>query len=127
MILPPDGTSPGAHDAGVARYIDIVLLYGRKEILEFWKSGIKAIETAAKETYGKGFGDLAKDETTSLLRLMATNEAKPVTTLDRFFVAVKEVAIEAFYLSTAGKKSLGYKGDTAVSQFPGCTHPEHQT
>jgi hypothetical protein len=57
---------------------------------------------------------------------MAANETNPVTSLDRFFVAVKELAIEAFYLSAVGKKSLGYKGDTAVSDFPGCTHPEHK-
>lgn len=126
MILPADESSPGAHDAAVARYIDIVLLYGRKETLASWKSGVESVETIAREKHGRAFGDLATDEQMSLVRAIAVNEMNPTTSLERFFVTVKELAIEAFYLSAAGKKSLGYKGDTAVSEFPGCTHPEHK-
>ena len=127
MILPADESSPGAHDAAVARYIDIVLLYGRKETLASWKSGVESVETVAREKHGRAFGDLATGEQVSLVRAMAVNETNPVTSLEWFFVTVKELAIEAFYLSAAGKKSLGYKGDTAVSDFPGCTHPEHKS
>lgn len=127
VILPADETSPGAHDAAVARYIDIVLLYGRKDIIEFWQSGIESVEVAAKEMHRKAFEDLTTEQQAGLVRIMAANEAGPVTNLDRFFVALKELTIEAFYLSAAGKKSLGYKGDTAISNFTGCIHPEHQT
>jgi hypothetical protein len=58
---------------------------------------------------------------------MAANESKPATPLETFFSELKSIAIEAFYLSAAGRQSLGYKGNTAVVNFRGCTHPEHQS
>jgi len=101
MILPADESSPGAHDAAVARYIDIVLLYGRKETLSFWKSGVELVETIAREKHGRTFGDLATEEQVSLVRAMAANETDPVTSFERFFVTVKELAIEAFFPADA--------------------------
>jgi hypothetical protein len=58
--------------------------------------------------------------------MMAGNETNPVTQLERFFEAVKRLAVEAFYLSSAGKQSLGYKGDTSIMRFPGCIDHEHK-
>ena len=53
LILPADETSPGAHDAGVARYIDIVLLYGDKATLASWQNGVKSVDAAAKAAHGR--------------------------------------------------------------------------
>lgn len=124
LILPADETSPGAHDAGVSRYIDIVLLYGDKATLTLWQSGVKSVEAAAKEAHGRPFHEITPEQQTAIVRTMAANEANPVTALETFFAVVKRLAIEAFYLSPAGKQSLGYKGDTAIARFPGCT--DHQ-
>jgi hypothetical protein len=126
LILPADEASPGARDAGVARYIDIVLLYGDKATLALWRSGVKSVEGAAQEAFGRPFNELTSPQRTDILRKMAANETNPVTDLELFFDAVKRLAIEAFYLSAAGKQSLGYKGDTAIARFPGCTEPEHK-
>lgn len=125
VILPADETSPGAHDAGVARYIDIVLLYGDKAVLNSWQSGVKAVDGAAQETYGSSFHAIKPDQRIAIVARMAANEANPTTQLERFFEPLKRLAIEAYYLSSAGKQSLGYKGDTAIARFVGCTHPEH--
>ena len=54
IILPTDEKSPGAHDAGVARYIDIVLLYGDKATLNVWREGVKSIDAAALKTSRAG-------------------------------------------------------------------------
>jgi hypothetical protein len=36
--------------------------------------------------------------------------------------------VEGFYTSRVGLVDvLGYKGLAFLSEFPGCTHPEHQT
>jgi hypothetical protein len=126
VILPADETSPGAHDAGVARYIDIVLLYGDQKTLASWQRGIESVDAAAKEAHGMRFDEIPRQQQTEIVQRMAANEANPVTETDTFFVAVKRLAIEAYYLSAAGRQSLGYKGDTAVKSFPGCTDPEHK-
>lgn len=125
-ILPADETSPGAHDAGVARYIDIVLLYGDKATLASWQSGAKSVDAAAIAAHARPFVEITTQQQIDIVRTMSANEANPVTGLETFFVAVKRLAIEAFYLSSAGKQSLGYKGDTAIARFRGCTEPEHK-
>lgn len=126
LILPADETSPGAHDAGVARYIDIVLLYGDKATLASWQRGVKAVDAAAREAHGHSFSEITREQRTGIVRMMAANETNPVTQLEKFFDAVKRLAVEAFYLSSAGKQSLGYKGDTAIVRFPGCIDHEHK-
>lgn len=124
VILPADDTSAGAHDAGVARYIDTVLLYGDKATLAAWRSGVEAADAAARQAHGGSFAELTREQQIGVVRMMAANETKPTTELEKFFEAVKRLAIEAFYLSSTGKQSLGYKGDTAIVSFPGCTDHE---
>jgi hypothetical protein len=126
VILPADETSPGAHEAGVARYIDIVLLYGDKATLASWQSGVKAVDAAAREAHARSFIEITGEQRTGIVRMMAANETNPVTQLERFFETVKRLAVEAFYLSTTGKQSLGYKGDAAILRFSGCTDHEHK-
>jgi len=126
MLLPADETSGGAHDAGAARYIDIVLLYGDQTTLAAWKDGIRLVESRASR-YGGPFTSLEPSQANEIMREMAGNESDPKTGLEQFFVRLKRLTIEAYYLSATGKGSLGYKGDTAIASFPGCTHAEHRS
>ena len=44
-----------------------------------------------------------------------------------FFRLVKEMTVEGFYTSKVGLIDvLDYQGMNYMSEFPGCTHPEHQ-
>ena len=88
LILPADETSPGAHDAGVARYIDIVLLYGDKAALASWQRGVERIDAAAREAHGRTFSEITREQQTGIVRLMAANETNPSTELEMFFGAV---------------------------------------
>lgn len=126
LILPADDKSPGAHDAGVARYVDIVLLYGDKVTLTLWRDGVKSVDDAASKAHGRTFSEITPEQQTDIARTMAANETNPTTQLQTFFVAVKRLAIEAYYLSSAGRQSLGYKGDRAIVSFPGCQDEQHQ-
>jgi hypothetical protein len=87
---------------------------------------VKAIDDAARSAHGRSFGEITAAQQTEIVKKMAANEMNPVSPMDTLFVAAKRLAIEAFYLSPVGKQSLGYKGDTAVARFPGCTDPEHK-
>jgi hypothetical protein len=45
-----------------------------------------------------------------------------------FYQRVKEMTVEGFYTSKIGLVDvLGYRGRTFLTEFPGCTHPEHQS
>jgi gluconate 2-dehydrogenase gamma chain len=55
--------------------------------------------------------------------------ASPVSPADvpvRFFRLLKNLTADGYYTSRVGLlDELGYKGNTALSQFPSCTVPEH--
>jgi hypothetical protein len=45
-----------------------------------------------------------------------------------FFREMKRLTIEGYYRSEVGmKQELGFEGNTFVSEFEGCTHPEHHS
>ncbi len=109
LLLPAGDDGPGAREAGVAWYLDTVLHYGPEARRTEWR---RALDSAA-----------ANPEA-SIARWAAA-EAHPASPEEKWFVAFKNAAISAFYLSAAGKKCLGYTGDRAIAEFPGCPHPGH--
>lgn len=127
VLLPADELSASARDAGVGMFLDTTLKYSDERIRQTWLSGLSAIDVVAKDTGGSTFGELDIPAATALMTKIAENEAKPQTTAERFFILFKQAAIPAYYLSTEGRKSLDYKGDTAVRDFAGCTHDNHKT
>jgi len=127
IIIPSDSDSPGAHAAGIRFYIDTVLHYSEPEVQERWRSGLAAVEAAARTQFGKDCSECSAAEKAELVALMARNEKAPTTDLERFFPVLKNMTLDAFIVSEIGlKEYLGYKGNTAIQAFPGCTHPEHQ-
>ena len=111
-ILPADEEGGGAVEAGVPRYIDTLAFCGDAAAKEFWRNGLAAVSRLAETTAERA------------VELMAAGETAPSTDAERFFVRLKAVTIEAFFQSNVGMKYVGYKGNTGVMTFPGCTH-EH--
>jgi len=114
LLLPSDSEGPGAKEAGVAAAIDTILYYADARLKQSWRSGIAAIQMMAN---GKPLA--------SIMDSLAENESTPKTEAERFFGMLKRAAVEAFGASTAGRQFFGYRGDTAIPAFTGCTHPEH--
>ncbi len=113
ILIPTGEDGPGAHEAGVAYYLDTVLHYGDESRRGFWRRGLDAAA--------------AGSSLEAVIDQWAKNEAAPQNSHEEFFVAFKYAVIDAFFLSQAGRKSAGYTGDTALVSFHGCTHPEHQS
>jgi len=127
IIIPADDQSPGAHAAGVRFYIDSVLHYAGPEPRKIWHSGLATLDESARAQFGKGFIACSPHEKEQLVALMARNEKAPSTELEQFFELLKQMTVEAYVLSDAGMTQyLGYQGNTAIQEFRGCTHPEHQ-
>jgi hypothetical protein len=128
IVIPSDAQSPGAREAGVAFYIDTVLHYGDRASERPWRSGLTAVDREARAKFWKAFMECSRGEQEQIVALMARNELAPESELDRFFVTLKRAAVDAYVLSDVGMRQyLGYQGDAVLSEFPGCTHPEHQT
>ena len=127
MIIPTDDHSPGAHEAKVSQFIDLMVANSKKEVQTEWISGLKAVEVESQARFRKPFLQCSGEERDRIMATMAANEGKPATELERFFARLKSMTIDGYYTSPIGiHKDLEYKGNTALAEFPGCTHPEHQ-
>ncbi len=126
-LLPADETGPGAHDAHVAYYIDVVLRHSTTAKARFWKNGLAGVEALGQNRFERSFTSCSGPQREELMAELAKRELAPQTDLDRFFVEFKKTAIDAFYASALiQRQHLGYQGNTAVMEFAGCTHPDFE-
>lgn len=108
MIIPRTDT-PGASDAGVPKLIDSGI---RPNLRKAWREGLKPYVDAS-----------AADRLSRL-----TRASKEKGTADaHFFTLLKGATIDAYYSTRQGLVTeLGWKGNTYLPEFTGCTHKEHQ-
>ena len=126
ILIPADDHSPGASEARVADYIDLLLSESDGQTQGEWTTGVAALDEDSRRRFQTGFVQLAPAQAALIVTEMSRNEGAPSTTLERFFVATKDAAIRGYYTSEIGiHKELTYKGNRFLREFVGCTHPEH--
>ena len=107
-IIPRTDT-PGAADAKVQLLIDRALATKPVETAAF-RQGLVSAAAAIKR--GQSPAEF----------LTAASAAK-----DPFFQQIKDLTIDGYYTSKEGLAGeLGWHGYSALSEFKGCTHPEHK-
>lgn len=120
----PRSDTPGAKDAGVALLIDKAIL-AKPALAETYRAGISDLNALAIGTYGPEFASLNEQQQIALLTPLSLDTN---SSLGKFFTLVKDMTIDAYYKTEAGLKTeLGWHGNTYLSEFIGCTHPEHQS
>ena len=126
VILPDDDHSPGARAAKVARYIDVTVADGTRQDQQNWRTGLKAVAELTKKRYKVDFTDCDASQQDAVVAEMSRNEDKPSNEIERFFAVVKRATVDGYYTSKTGiDEDLGYKGNTAIDEFAGCSHQEH--
>ena len=118
-ILIPSDETPGAREAHVAAFIDFVVFSAADyapEMQREWRDGMAWLKRLR-------FDRLAPEEQTALIEKMSEPESHGLRT----FRLVKHMTVYAFYTSRVGLiDNLEYKGLAYLTEFPGCTHPEHR-
>ena len=115
MIIPEDSHSPGAHAAQVSLFADLMVATSDSSTQAQWRNGLLLIRREAQKS------SLAE----ALAQAAAASKA-PASPLGNFFVALKQMTVDGYYTSEIGiHQDLGYVGNTYLSAFPGCNHPEH--
>lgn len=115
-IIPRTGT-PGASDAGVHTTIDRRLSVN-PQLAEPFRDGLKSLDAAAQSQFSTAFAALSPPQQAELLTPRVQ---------DAFFRSAKDMTIDAYYASKEGlSEELGWHGNTFLTEFEGCTHPEHQ-
>ena len=126
VILPSDDHSPGARAAKVARYVDVTVADGTPALQQRWRTGLESVSKLAKSRFSRGFVECDHAQQDEIVAELSRNEVDPRSEIDRFFALAKQAAIDGYYTSQVGiHEDLGYKGNTAVDEFPGCTHGDH--
>ena len=120
-IIPADDRSPGAKQARVADYIDLLLSETDPELTLRWIGGLAALEAEAATRFGKAFVTLAAPQVDALLTDISRNERAPQTPLETFFVMTKTATIQGYYTSEIGiHQEMRYQGNKFLREFTGC-------
>lgn len=121
LILPATPRSPGAHAAGVADFVDLVVTHSPPETQQAWRRELLALDEEARRSGGTPFAALADEGRRRLLDDLSGREARPDTDAVRAFVRVKQAAIDGYYSSAIGlRQELGYLGPQMLAEFTGC-------
>jgi gluconate 2-dehydrogenase subunit 3-like protein len=128
IIIPTDEQSPGAHDAGVIRYVDLLAGASAPQRQEMWRRGIEAVDGAARALFSQGFAECKRTQQEEIVAAMAAHEGAPRNDLERFFELVKHAVVDGYRLSEIGvKQYMGWVGNRmdTRSWSGACTHAEH--
>lgn len=104
-ILPKTDT-PGAKDAGVPEFIDLMLndIYTEEEQQQFL-AGLEQLEKDSESEYGDSFAELQPEQQDELLRKLAAQATEQRNTGSEerpFFSMIKELTMLGFFTSEVG-------------------------
>jgi hypothetical protein len=126
-IIPTDDRSPGAKQARVADYIDLLLSEVDRELTLEWFGGLAALDTEAMSRFRAPFRRLGARQVDAILQTISRNERAPQTPLETFFVMAKQATIRGYYTSNIGiHEELRYKGNQFLKEFVGCQTEDGQ-
>ncbi len=126
-IIPADEHSPGARAARVWEYMDDLVADSDQTTKTLWTQGVTAVDKMAELEHGKKFVECAPEQQIALLENISQREETPATVEEKFFVEIKKATVDGYYTSAIGiQQELEYQGNTALPDFPGCTHEEHK-
>lgn len=124
-IIPTDERSPGAKEARVADYVDLLLSESEPEVRRGWIDGLAALDAEAQARFGSPFVGLTAVQVETLLtdvsKVRPAGSTVSATPLEAFFATAKEATIYGYYTSEIGiHKELHYKGNSILQEFVGC-------
>jgi hypothetical protein len=124
ILIPTDDT-PGAREAHVASFIDFVVNAAAEfapEVQGQWREALQWL-------HDSGFGSLSSSQQEALIKAASAPELDHTLNHPGFpaYRLIKEMTVRAFYSSRVGLVDvLEYQGLAYLTEFPACTHPEHQ-
>lgn len=122
-IIPKDEKSGGAVEAGAPEFIDLLTSENPEYQLKLG-GGLFWLDSFCTDRYGTVFMDCNAEQKKEVLDLIAFRKnAKQDHALSQgvaFFAFLRRLTCDGFYTSKIGIADLGYIGNTALREFPGC-------
>lgn len=124
LIIPRDGRSGSASDAGVPEFMDYLMADQDTlpEARTAMRGGLAWIDGECRRRFGNRLIDCAERERTEILDEIAwPARARPeVSHGVAFFNSFRDLTASGFWSSEMGIKDLRYQGNTFVPQWTGC-------
>jgi gluconate 2-dehydrogenase gamma chain len=122
-IFPADADSGGAIEAGAPEFIDL-LTSENTEYQSQLGDGLKWLDSTCTSRYGKVYLDCTLEQQKQILDLIAYRknvaQDESLSSAVEFFSFLRNFAADGYFTSKIGVKYLGYKGNTYLTEFPGC-------
>ena len=122
-ILPADADAGGAIEAGAPEFIDL-LTSENTDYQSTLGQGLTWLESRCKAHYSKAYLECSQDQQKEILDLIAyrknAEKDEDITQGVEFFSLLRSMTADGFFTSKIGIKYLGYKGNTYLTNFPGC-------
>jgi hypothetical protein len=132
-LMIPATDTPGAKEALVNRYIDVVLAAETSEVQRAFLNSLGFLDGESMRRFKAAFRHLSREDQDDLLHGMAypqnaskwTGEAEAKPDMGHaHFEALKQRIMSAYYSSQIGVQELGWDGAFTHGIFQGCEHPE---
>ncbi|UWZ85812.1 gluconate 2-dehydrogenase subunit 3 family protein [Occallatibacter riparius] len=122
-ILPPDADSGGAVEGGAPEFIDLLASENTEYQAELG-GFLRWLDATCTSRYGKPWIDCTKGQQTEILDQVAYRKnAEQDPSLEKpiaGFAFLRNFVADGFFTSKIGIRYLGYKGNTYLTEFPGC-------
>ncbi len=120
-IIPRDGRSGSATDAGVPEFIDFIMMdqpYAQLPV----RGGLHWLDTQAHARFSASFADCNSERRSALLDDIAwPARAHPAMSQGvAFFTTFRDLVASGFWTSKMGMADLRYMGNTVVHEWQGC-------
>jgi gluconate 2-dehydrogenase gamma chain len=122
-IIPADADAGGALEGGAPEFIDL-LTSENDDYQKKLRGLLTGIDTTCTARYGKPWLECAPAQQREILDLIAyrKNAEQDPSLIEpvEFFSFLRDFTADGFFTSKIGIKYLGYKGNTFLTEFPGC-------
>ena len=121
LIIPTDDHSPGAHEAGVAKYIDWSTAHAvEPDAKSSWTKGLAEVDALSKELFDVRFLKASNDQQIEAMNRLSGANGKATEAQQHFWGQLKDTTAFVYYTSSIGiHKDLGYLGNVVLEQFQG--------
>jgi Gluconate 2-dehydrogenase subunit 3 len=118
LIIPTEGTTPGARAAGAAAWIDSLAAVN-EQLRGIYASGLAWVDRTMTSRGARDFVTAPEAQQRALLDQLAykKNQTPDLAEGVKFFEWARRMTVDAFYTSRIGTESLGYRGNGALGEF----------
>jgi hypothetical protein len=128
LVLPADGRSGGATDAGVPAFIDFALTDDlaepreNEEMQTAVRGGLVWLDRECRTRFSRAFLECEESERRQVLDAIAWPEraAPEMSQGVAFFNLFRDLVASGFWTSEMGMDDIGYMGNTFVDEWTGC-------